>query len=99
MRAPPRGVRHPGPETRKIKQAKTAGRSDQSRTSERDCRTREEAAGRKRIGRLFQKFHKEPKMAFAKNIWPGLLALAAAATTANAPALAQQPQKPNILSS
>jgi len=35
-------------------------------------------------------------MGFARNIWPGLLALAAAATTAGAPALAQQ-QKPNIL--
>jgi hypothetical protein len=29
-----------------------------------------------RTGRLFQKFHKESKMRFAKNIWPGLLALA-----------------------
>ena len=36
-------------------------------------------------------------MGFAGNIWPGLLALAAVATTAGAPAVAQQPQKPNIL--
>jgi arylsulfatase A-like enzyme len=36
-------------------------------------------------------------MGFARNIRPGLLALATAATTACAPALAQQPQKPNIL--
>src|SRR6266446_1343286 len=36
-------------------------------------------------------------MGFARNIWPGLLALAAVATTAGAPAVAQQPQKPNIL--
>jgi arylsulfatase len=46
---------------------------------------------------LFQKFRRERKMRFAKNIWPGLLALAAVATTAGTPALAQQPQKPNIL--
>ena len=36
-------------------------------------------------------------MGFAKNIWPGVLALTAAAFTAGAPAVAQQPQKPNIL--
>ena len=36
-------------------------------------------------------------MGFAKNIWPGILALTAAAFTAGAPAVAQQPQKPNIL--
>src|SRR5437762_14123864 len=36
-------------------------------------------------------------MGFAKNIWPGVLALTAAAFTAGAPAMAQQPQKPNIL--
>ena len=35
-------------------------------------------------------------MGFAKNIWPSLLAVTAAAFTAGAPALAQQ-QKPNIL--
>jgi len=34
---------------------------------------------------------------FTRKIWPGLIALAAAATTAGAPAVAQQPQKPNIL--
>ena len=59
-------------------------------------RTRGDAAGR-RTGCLFQKFRRERKMRFAKNIWPGLLALAAVATTAGTPALAQQPQKPNIL--
>ena len=36
-------------------------------------------------------------MGFAKNIWPRVLALTAAAFTAGAPAVAQQPQKPNIL--
>jgi arylsulfatase len=36
-------------------------------------------------------------MGFTRKIWPGLIALAAAATTAGAPAVAQQPQKPNIL--
>src|SRR5258708_36302190 len=36
-------------------------------------------------------------MGFARNIWPGLIALTAAAITAGAPAVAQQPQKPNIL--
>ena len=36
-------------------------------------------------------------MGFAKNIWLGVLALTAAAFTARAPAVAQQPQKPNIL--
>src|SRR5947209_6380659 len=36
-------------------------------------------------------------MGFASNIRPALLALAAVATTAGAPAMAQQPQKPNIL--
>src|SRR5471030_654088 len=35
-------------------------------------------------------------MGFAKKIWPGLIALATA-TTALSPAVAQQPQKPNIL--
>ena len=35
-------------------------------------------------------------MGFAKKIWPGLIALATA-TTAMSPAVAQQPQKPNIL--
>jgi hypothetical protein len=35
-------------------------------------------------------------MGFAKSIWPGLLALVAAATPVGAPALEQQ-QKPNIL--
>jgi len=34
---------------------------------------------------------------FARNIWPGVLALTAAAFTAGTPAMAQQPQKPNIL--
>src|ERR1700674_4130099 len=42
------------------------------------------------------KHPEERMMGFAKNLWPGLLALAAAATTVGAPALAQQ-QKPNIL--
>src|SRR5882757_7117528 len=45
-----------------------------------------------RTGHLFQsiqKFHKEGKMRFAKNIWPGLLAVTAAAFAAGAPALAQ----------
>src|SRR5205085_8535637 len=36
-------------------------------------------------------------MGFARNIRPGLLALAAVATTAVSPAVTQQPQKPNIL--
>src|SRR5712672_3793106 len=36
-------------------------------------------------------------MGFASNIRPALLALTAAVTAAGAPALAQQPQKPNIL--
>ena len=36
-------------------------------------------------------------MGFAKNIWAGVLAMTAAAFTAGAPALAQQPQRPNIL--
>src|SRR5437763_9463495 len=36
-------------------------------------------------------------MGFAKNIWAGVLAMTAAAFTAGAPAMAQQPQKPNIL--
>ena len=36
-------------------------------------------------------------MSLAKDIWPGLLALAAAATIGGAPAVAQRPQKPNIL--
>src|SRR5258705_6636093 len=36
-------------------------------------------------------------MGITKNIWPGVLALTAAAFTAGAPAVAQQPQKPNIL--
>ena len=36
-------------------------------------------------------------MTLAKSIWPGLFALAAVATTAHTPALAQQLQKPNIL--
>jgi len=31
-------------------------------------------------------------MGFAKSIWPGVLALTAAAFTAGAPAMAQQPQ-------
>ena len=39
----------------------------------------------------------ERMMSLAKDIWPGLLALAAAATIGGAPAVAQQPQKPNIL--
>src|ERR1700729_3226917 len=39
---------------------------------------------------------KERLMSFRRNIWPGLLALTAVATTAGAPAFAQQ-QKPNIL--
>ena len=36
-------------------------------------------------------------MGFANNIRPALLALSAVAATACAPAMAQQPQKPNIL--
>src|SRR5437868_15374962 len=36
-------------------------------------------------------------MGFARNICPRVLALTAAAFTASAPAVAQQPQKPNIL--
>src|SRR5712671_4740806 len=36
-------------------------------------------------------------MGITKNIWPGVLALTAAAFTAGTPAIAQQPQKPNIL--
>ena len=36
-------------------------------------------------------------MAIAKNIWLGVLALTTAAFTTGAPAMAQQPQKPNIL--
>lgn len=36
-------------------------------------------------------------MSLAKDIWPELLALAAAATIGGAPAMAQQLQKPNIL--
>src|SRR5438477_11733253 len=36
-------------------------------------------------------------MGLASDIRPALLALAAVATTAGAPAMAQQPQKPNIL--
>src|SRR6266481_6752649 len=36
-------------------------------------------------------------MGFANNIWAGMLAATAAAFTAGSPALAQQPQKPNIL--
>ena len=36
-------------------------------------------------------------MGFAKNIWARVLAVTAVAFTAGAPALAQQPQRPNIL--
>jgi hypothetical protein len=36
-------------------------------------------------------------MGFARNIWPGVLGLTAAAFTAGTPAMAQQPQRPNIL--
>ena len=36
-------------------------------------------------------------MGFAKNVWPGALAVTAAVFSSGAPALAQQPQKPNIL--
>src|SRR4051812_30637977 len=36
-------------------------------------------------------------MGFVKNIWPGVLALTAVTFTAGGAAVAQQPQKPNIL--
>jgi arylsulfatase len=36
-------------------------------------------------------------MRFARKIWSGLVTLAAAATVAGAPAVAQQPPRPNIL--
>ena len=36
-------------------------------------------------------------MGFAKNIWARVLAVTAVVFTAGAPALAQQPQRPNIL--
>ena len=58
------------------------------------------ATGPKGPAALFlriQKFHQECMMGFAKNVWPGVLALTAAAFTAGTPAMAQQPQKPNIL--
>src|SRR6266566_3948232 len=46
---------------------------------------------------MWQSIQKRYVMDFGKNIWPGLLVLTVAATTAVAPAFAQQQQKPNIL--